>query len=142
MGIKQLGSLDSLRRRHNRRQNPLRRELLRKIRMGNELVEGGRIFSAQGSCNVTELKVVIEQQRAISCPLRNQYYFGDIRNVDLPPWPTMIEWPGKIAAGQFFGYFMSCSHPSYKGHQQIADAILDALFQEEGTNTLPVTSLI
>lgn len=79
---------------------------------------------------------------ANTCPLRNQYYFVDIRNVDLPPWPTMIEWPGKIAAGQFFGYFMSCSHPSYKGHQQIADAILDALFQEEGTNTLPVTSLI
>ena len=79
---------------------------------------------------------------ANTCPLRNQYYFVDIRNVDLPPWPTMIEWPGKIAAGQFFGYFMSCSHPTYKGHQQIADAILDALFQEEGTNTLPVTSLI
>lgn len=79
---------------------------------------------------------------ANTCPLRNQYYFVDIRNVDLPPWPTMIEWPGKIAAGQFFGYFMSCSHPSYKGHQQIADAILDALFQEDGTNTLPVTSLI
>ena len=79
---------------------------------------------------------------ANTCPLRDQYYFVDIRNVDLPPWPTMIEWPGKIAAGQFFGYFMSCSHPSYKGHQQIADAILDALFQEEGTNTLPVTSLI
>ena len=79
---------------------------------------------------------------ANTCPLRDQYYFVDIRNVDLPPWPTMIEWPGKIAAGQFFGYFMSCSHPSYKGHRQIADAILDALFQEEGTNTLPVTSLI
>lgn len=79
---------------------------------------------------------------ANTCPLRDQYYFVDIRNVDLPPWPTMVEWPGKIAAGQFFGYFMSCSHPSYKGHQQIADAILDALFQEEGTNTLPVSSLI
>lgn len=79
---------------------------------------------------------------ANTCPLRNEYYFVDIRNVDLPPWPTMVEWPGKIAAGQFFGYFMACSHPSYKGHQQIADAILDALFQEEGTNTLPVTSLI
>ena len=37
---------------------------------------------------------------------------------------------------------LSCSHPSYKGHEQIADAIMDALFQEEGTNTLPVTSLI
>ena len=79
---------------------------------------------------------------ANTCPLRDQYYFVDIRNVDLPPWPTMVEWPGKIAAGQFFGYFMACSHPSYKGHQQIADAILDALFQEEGTNTLPVSSLI
>lgn len=79
---------------------------------------------------------------ANTCPLRNQYYFVDIRNVDLPAWPTMIEWPGKIAAGQFFGYFMSCSHPTYKGHRQIADAIIDALFQEDGTNTLPVTSLI
>lgn len=79
---------------------------------------------------------------ANTCPLRDQYYFVDIRNVDLPAWPTMVEWPGKIAAGQFFGYFMACSHPSYKGHQQIADAILDALFQEEGTNTLPVSSLI
>ena len=79
---------------------------------------------------------------ANTCPLRDQYLFVDIRNVDLPAWPTMVEWPGKIAAGQFFGYFMSCSHPSYKGHEQIADAIMDALFQEEGTNTLPVTSLI
>ena len=79
---------------------------------------------------------------ANTCPLRDQYLFVDIRNVDLPPWPTMVEWPGKMAAGQFFGYFMSCSHPSYKGHEQIANAILDALFQEEGTNTLPVTSLI
>ncbi len=79
---------------------------------------------------------------ANTCPLRNEYFFVDIRNVDLPPWPYMIEWPGKISAGQFFGYFMSCSHPTYKGHQQIADAVLDALFQEEGTNTLPVTSLI
>ena len=79
---------------------------------------------------------------ANTCPLRDQYLFVDIRNVDLPPWPTMVEWPGKMAAGQFFGYFMSCSHPSYKGHEQIADAIMDALFQEEGTNTLPVTSLI
>lgn len=79
---------------------------------------------------------------ANTCPLRDQYLFVDIRNVDLPAWPTMVEWPGKMAAGQFFGYFMSCSHPSYKGHEQIANAILDALFQEEGTNTLPVTSLI
>ncbi|MBR5753352.1 MAG: hypothetical protein IKX83_02580 [Clostridia bacterium] len=79
---------------------------------------------------------------ANTCPLRDQYYFVDIRNVDLPTWPTMVEWPGKMASGQFFGYFMSSSHPTYKGHQQIADAILDALFQEDGTNTLPVTSLI
>lgn len=79
---------------------------------------------------------------ANTCPLRDQYYFVDIRNVDLPEWPTMVEWPGLLGSGGFFGYFMSCSHPSYKGHEQIADAILDALFQEEGTNQLPVSSLI
>ena len=79
---------------------------------------------------------------ANTCPLRSEYYFVDIRNVDLPPWPTMVQWPGLLTGGGFFGYFMSCSHPTYLGHQQIADAILDALFQEEGTNTLPVTSLI
>lgn len=79
---------------------------------------------------------------ANTCPLRSQYYFVDIRNVDLPTWPTMVEWPGKLAAGQFFGYFMYCSHPSAKGHQQIADSILNALFQEDGTNTLPFSSLI
>lgn len=79
---------------------------------------------------------------ANTCPLRNEYYFVDIRNVDLPTWPTMIAWPGLLAAGGFFGYFMYCSHPTYKGHGQIADAILDALFQEDGTNTLPVTSLL
>ena len=79
---------------------------------------------------------------ANTCPLRNEYYFVDIRNVDLPTWPTMVEWPGLLSGGGFFGYFMSCSHPTYKGHEQIADAILDTLFQEEGTNTLPITSLL
>ncbi len=79
---------------------------------------------------------------ANTCSLRNEYYFVDIRNVDLPEWPTMVEWPGMLAAGQFMGYFMYCSHPSYTGHQQIADAVLDALFQEEGTNSLPISSLI
>lgn len=79
---------------------------------------------------------------ANTCPLRNEYYFVDIRNVDLPAWPTMIAWPGLMAAGGFFGYFMYCSHPTYKGHEQIANAILDALYQEDGTNSLPVTSLI
>lgn len=79
---------------------------------------------------------------ANTCPLRNEYLFVDIRNVDLPEWPTMVEWPGLLSGGGFFGYFMSCSHPSYKGHQQIADAIMDALYQEDGTNTLPITSLI
>lgn len=79
---------------------------------------------------------------ANSCPLRDQYYFVDIRNVDLPTWPTMVSWPGLLAGGGFMGYFMYCSHPSQKGHQQIADAVLDALFQEDNTNTLPLSSLL
>ncbi|MBQ8063197.1 MAG: hypothetical protein IJ230_04595, partial [Clostridia bacterium] len=79
---------------------------------------------------------------ANSCSLRDQYYFVDIRNVDLPTWPTMVAWPGLLTGGGFMGYFMYCSHPSEKGHAQIADAVLDTLFQEDGTNTLPVTSLL
>ena len=79
---------------------------------------------------------------ANTCPLRSQYYFVDIRNVDLPAWPTMIEWPGLLTGGGFMGYFMYCSHPSQLGHQQIAEAVMNTLYQEDGTNTLPVTSLL
>ena len=77
-----------------------------------------------------------------TCPLRDQYLFVDIRNVDLPTWPYMMDWPGMLMNGGFMGYFMYCSHPSKLGHQQIANAIGDALLGKPGTNTLPVTSLL
>lgn len=79
---------------------------------------------------------------ANTCSLRDQYYFVDIRNVDLPQWPTMVEWPNMLMNGGFMGYFMYCSHPSALGHQQIAQRVIDTLFQEDGTNALPVESLI
>ncbi len=79
---------------------------------------------------------------ANTCPLRSQYYFVDIRNVDLPEWPDMVAWPGLLTGGGFMGYFMYCSHPTPEGHRQIAEAIMNTLYQEDGTNTLPVTSLI
>ena len=79
---------------------------------------------------------------ANTCSLRDQYYFVDIRNVDLPTWPTMVEWPGLLTGGGFMGYFMYCSHPSYLGHEQVANAIMDTLFEQDGTNTLPASSLL
>ena len=79
---------------------------------------------------------------ANTCPLRNEYYFVDIRNVDLPTWPYMMDWPSLLMGGGFMGYFMYCSHPSALGHQQIAEAVMNTLYQEDGTNTLPVSSLL
>lgn len=75
--------------------------------------------------NMGAFSALFQQYVAEQSPNKDKYLYAYIRDVDLSPWPNMVDWP--LRGTSFVKDFMYSSHPTAKGHQMIADRVKNVI---------------